>query len=77
MDVAPNQQTHHGKTQILRDVFGHVDQPPLGGGDQDEAVQGLKKGLVRRGVVRSLPRQESLEREERVQPHVAHISAGK
>lgn len=41
------QPTHHGNTQILLYVFRHVEQPPLGGGDQDEAVQGLKERLVR------------------------------
>ncbi len=41
-----NQQTHHGKTEIFNYIFGHIDQPPLGGSDQDEAVQRLKKGLV-------------------------------
>lgn len=38
--------THHGKTEIFCYIFRHIDQPPLCGSDQNEAVQGLKKGLV-------------------------------
>lgn len=43
--------THHGKAEIVGHIFGHVDQLPLGSGDQDEAMQGLKKSLVRQGGV--------------------------
>lgn len=61
------QLTHHGKTKIFGYVFGHIDQLPLGSRDQDEAVQGLKKGFVWQWAVWSLPSRESLKRKEWVQ----------
>lgn len=64
IDTVLNQQAHHGKTEIFSYVFGHIDQLALGGGDQDEAVQRLEKGLVRQRAVWSLSSRESLEREE-------------
>lgn len=50
---------HHGKAEIVGHVFRDVDQLPLGGGDQDEALQGLEEALVREGGVTSPTRHES------------------
>lgn len=57
-----NGPTHHGKTKIFSYIFWHIDQPPLGSCYQNEAVQGLKKGLVWQWAVWSLLSWESLER---------------
>lgn len=40
--------THHGEPQVIRDVLGDVDQPALGGEDQNETMHGWEEGLVQR-----------------------------
>lgn len=60
--IVSSQHTHHGQAEIFSHVLRHVHQPPAGGGDQDEAVQGLEKGLVGQRAVRPVPSWESLEK---------------
>lgn len=41
--------THQREAEVVRHIVGYVDEFPLDGGDQDEAVQGLKKDLAWEG----------------------------
>lgn len=54
--------THHGQTEIFLYILGHVDQPPLWGSNQDEAVQGWKEGLVRQRAAGSISPQQGVLR---------------
>lgn len=54
--------THQRKAEIVRHIIRYVDEVPPDGGDQDEAMQGLKKDLVWEGGVRLSTSHESLDR---------------